>query len=99
MSHTRKAQVVYNVPITVVLEGTGCDWSLGTKGTLRYEPARFPYRTEDPWELLNRFLKLKTEAEALAFLNETGYFSLSSNSIPIQGQAEAEQGVQAGLLR
>ena len=76
MSHALKAQVVYNVPITVVLEGTGCDWSLDAKGSLRYEPAQFTHLTEDPWGLLNRFMGLKTEAEALAFLNETGYFSL-----------------------
>jgi hypothetical protein len=101
MSRQKNMQAVYNVPIKVILEGTGCDWSVDlveAKGWLRYRRARSTYLNEDPWALLERFMQLKTEAEALAFLNETGYFSLLASGVPIEGQGEPEQSFQAGLV-
>jgi len=44
-------------------------------------------------------MQINTEAEASAFLNETGYFSLHTAGIPIEGQGEPERSFQAGLVR
>lgn len=102
MSQDKKLQVAYNVPITVILEGAGCEWSLDSTaggGALQYQPApSTTYMNDDPWALLQRFMLLTTHEEALRFLNETGYFSLTSSAVPIEGQDEAQQGVQAGLF-
>jgi hypothetical protein len=65
---------------------------------LRWQPAPSTYINDDPWAILQRFMRLSTRAEVLAFLNETGYFSLFESAIPIEGGAEQEQNVQAGLL-
>src|ERR1039458_998862 len=99
MSHTRNEQVVYHVPLTVILKGSGCEWfldSIAGNGMLRWQPAPSTYINDDPWAILQRFMRLSTRAEVLAFLNETGYFSLFESAIPIEGGAEQEQNVQIG---
>ena len=102
MSQSKNIQAVYNVPITVILEGMNCEWSVNSTAGgdwLQYKPAGSKQVEEGPWELLTRFMALKTNQQALAFLNETGYFSLLTGGIPIEGQGEPEPGFQAGLVR
>lgn len=79
---------VYDMPIEVEYEGTGCTWTVQERSGerwLQYEVARFSYPC-DAWKLRERFLTLKTEDDALAFLNDTGHFSLETSAIPIEGE-------------